>query len=384
MATINNTGIAPRDLTGYVELLEQLFRDTFGSTINLDSETPQGQLIGILALVFAETDELGVYVANGLSPDTAAGRQLDDIGALFGIERIPGERSSVTVTLAGTQGTIVPAGSRVRTMDNAVFASTADAVIPAGGSVDQLFRSEEVGHIQAEAGQLTGIVDVIPGWTSATNAAADMPGRAVESDSEYRERYRGEVAVHARSSLEAIRARVLAVPGVTQCITRDNTTAAAITVQGIQIPARSVMTVVDGGAASDIAAAIAAVKPVGIATAGDVTENVEISPGQTQAIRFRRVRRVPLAVTVSFKIFDEFPSTGVAQMRTNLLEYLAGFEIGQAVDERRLLTPLLSVPGHQITATAVALADGNALRAPQLDELFTLASGNVTLTLVTS
>ncbi|MCY3554993.1 MAG: baseplate J/gp47 family protein [Gemmatimonadetes bacterium] len=384
MATINNAGIAPRDLTGYVELLEQLFRDTFGSTINLDSETPQGQLIGILALVFAETDELGVYVANGLSPDTAAGRQLDDIGALFGIERIPGERSSVTVTLAGTSGTIVPAGSRVRTMENAVFVSTADAVIPSDGSVDQLFRSEEVGHIQAEAGQLTEIVDVIPGWTSATNAAAAMPGRAVESDSEYRERYRGEVAVHARGSLDAIRARVLAVSGVTQCITRDNTTAAAITVQGIQIAARSVMTVTDGGAASDIAAAIAAVKPVGIATAGNVAENVEISPGETQTIRFRRVRRVPLAVTVSFRIFDEFPSTGVEQMRTNLLEYLDGFEIGQAVDERRLLTPLLSVPGHEITATAVALADGSALRAPQLDELFTLASGDVTLTLVTT
>lgn len=384
MATINDTGIAPRDLTGYVELLEQLFRDTFGSTINLDSETPQGQLIGILALVFAETDELGVYVANGLSPDTAAGRQLDDIGALFGIERIPGERSSVTVTLAGTAGTIVPEGSRVKTMENAVFVSTADAVIPGGGSVDQLFRSEEVGHIQAEVGQLTVIVDVIPGWTSATNAAAASPGRAAESDSEYRERYRDEVAVHARGSLEAIRARVLAVSGVTQCITRDNSTGSTIQLQGIDVNPRTVIVIVDGGADGDVAAAIAATKPVGIDTTGNDSADVEVAPGQTQTIRFRRVRRVPLEVTVSFRIFDEFPATGVAQMRANLLKYLAGFEIGQAVDERRLLTPLLSVPGHEITATTVALEDGTALRTPQLDELFTLATGDVTLTLVTS
>jgi len=384
MATINDTGIAPRDLTGYVELLEQLFRDTFGETINLDTETPQGQLIGILALVLAETDELGVYVANGLSPDTAAGRQLDDIGSLFGITRIAGERSSATVTLGGTQGTIIPAGSRVKTLENAIFASTADAVIPSGGTVDQLFRSVEVGAIQAGAAALTEIVDVVSGWTSATNAAAAEVGRAVETDSGYRERYRGEVAIHARDALEAIRARILDVSGVTRCIVRDNATAAAVTVQGIQIPARSVMAIMDGGASQDIASAIAATKPVGIATAGNVTVQVEVAPGTNQAIRFRRVTRVPLAVTVGFRIDDAFPPTGVAQMRTNLLEYLDAFEIGQAVDERRILTPLQAVPGHMINSITVTLEDGGALRAPELDELFTLASADVTLNLITS
>ncbi|MDE2846015.1 MAG: baseplate J/gp47 family protein [Gemmatimonadota bacterium] len=384
MATINNTGIAPRDLTGYVELLEQLFRDTFGETINLNAETPQGQLIGILALVLAEADELGVYVANGLSPDTAAGRQLDDIGSLFDITRIAGERSSATVTLGGTQGTIIRAGSRVKTQENAIFASTTDAVIPAAGSVDQLFRSVEVGPIQAGAGALSEIVDVVSGWTSATNSAAAMAGRAVETDSGYRERYRGEVAVHARDALEAIRARILNVAGVTRCIVRDNATAAAVTVQGIQIPARSVMAIMDGGASQDIAAAIAATKPVGIATAGDVTAQVEVAPGTNQTIRFRRVRRVALAVTVSFRISEAFPPTGAAQMQSNLLAYLDAFEIGQAVDERRALTPLQAVPGHTIDTITITLQAGGALRTPELDELFTLAAGDVTLTLITT
>ena len=74
---------------------------------------------------------------------------------------------------------------------------------------------------------------MVSGWTGITNANAATLGRLRESDLEYQRRYRGEVAVHARDALESVRARVLAAPGVTDCIVYDNPTAAAVRTQGV-------------------------------------------------------------------------------------------------------------------------------------------------------
>ena len=72
--------------------------------------------------------------------------------------------------------------------------------------------------------------------------------------------------MHARDALEAVRARVLEQDGVTDCYVRDNSTAASVTVQAIAIAARSLLVIAEGGASSDIAAAIAATKPAGTPT----------------------------------------------------------------------------------------------------------------------
>ncbi len=380
MADIRTTGIAPRDLTGYLERLEAVMRDALGQTVNLAQETPQGQLVGILALVFAEVDELAVYVANGLNPDTATGRQLDDIGALFGIGRIIGERSTVTATLTGASGTIVPAGTRARTMEGAGFALASDALIPVGGSVDALFRSVVVGPILAGAGALDEIVDVIPGWTAVSNALAAEPGRATEIDSEYRQRYRGEVTIHARDGIDGIRARVLGASGVTYCIVRDNATTAEVTIQGVAIPAGAFIVIVQGGATADIAKAIADTKPVGISSTGSVAVNVPIADGVTTPIRFSRVTSVDIAIALTIRPGNAFPSDGVARIRANLQEYVMAFDIAEAVDERRILAPITAVPGHEITAVAITHADNTAIEVPDLDERLALSSDNITIT----
>ena len=147
MATITDAGVEPQD--GYVGELETLMRQVFGADLNLDAETPQGQLVGILGLFFANLDEVAVHGVNGLNLFRAAGLQLDDMGTLFDNPRIGGEQSTVTATLTGTAGTIVPAGARARTTDGAVFASDVQVIIGAMGTVDVLFRATTNGPVQA-------------------------------------------------------------------------------------------------------------------------------------------------------------------------------------------------------------------------------------------
>ena len=395
MARLTAGGIEPTDLTAYIARLEAALATAFGADLNTAPETPQGQLAGVLAMVLAEGDELAVYVAAGLDLHLALGRQLDDYGTLFGLPRIAGERSSVTATLTGTSGTIVPAGSRVRTAAGAVFATTAAATIGTGGTVDVLCRSVDFGPIVAGVGELNRLVDAIAGWASVTNAAAAVLGRNRESDAEYRRRYQGEIAAHARDGLEAVRARVLGVDGATDALVRDNHTSASVTVQGIAIAAGAILVVADGGANADVAGAIADTRPIGTPTVGNITVQVPHPQGHNVPIRFRRVDPIPIQVAVSVTAGPTFPSDGLARMRSNLVAWVdgtwlpgagmfdqGGIGIGETLDMNRLLSPLNAVPGHAITAvTATRVAGGAALGTPDLDQRYTLEASAITFTL---
>ena len=337
--------------------------------------TPQGQLSGILGLVFSELDELATFVAGGLNLNGTLGRQLDDYGTLFGLPRIAGERSTVTATLGGTAGTIVPIGSRVKTSANAVFATDATVSVGTGGTVDVLCRSVEFGPIVAGVGELSVLVDAIAGWQTVTNAAAAALGRNRETDAEYRRRYQGEIAVHTRDGLESVRARVLGEAGVTDALVRDNHTSADVTVQGVTIEPGAILVVADGGADTDVAQAIANARPIGAPTSGDVTVQVPHPQGHTVAINFRRVDPIPIQVAVALTAGPLFPSNGLALMRENLVAWVdgtwepgpgifdqGGIGIGETLDLMRLVSPLNAVPGHMITSATATRVGGNAAR----------------------
>ena len=397
MAEIKSTGIEATSLGDYITKLEDAFKSALGADLSLEPATPQGQLIGALALVLTQSDELALHVANGLSLHTSIGRQLQDYGTLFSLAKIEGERSTVTATLNGTTGTVVPAGARAATAENALFASDTQVIIGSGGTVDVLMRAVENGPTIVAVGSLSKIVDAIPGWLGVTNSAAGDIGRNEETDAEYRRRYLSEVSIHGRDSLEAIRARVLSISGVVGCLVRDNPTSASAATQGINIAARSLLVIVQGGANIDIATAIAATKPVGTPTVGNVTVNVPHPHGFNIPIKFRRVITIPIKVAINLTVSPSFPSTGFTTMRESLVNWFdgtwpvpgpgifdqSGIGIGEEIDLVRLNTPLNAVPGHKLNSVTVTRSNGNALGTPDLNQRYTLAADDITFTVTT-
>ena len=398
MARITDQGVQPDDLATYIADIEELLRTIFGQDLSLDAETPQGQFAATFGLFMAGADEVAVHATNGLNLYKAAGLQLDDIGTLFDLARSEGTRSSVTATLSGTPGTIVLPGARARTTTGALFFLTERRIIQAGGTVEGTFRSQETGPIVAGAGELTQLVDAISGWTGITNAAPAVLGRDRETDPNYRKRFQGEVSTNARDALEVIRSRVLTLANVTDCLVLDNSTNAPVTTQGVQIAARALLVLVEGGDNDDIATAIAATKPAGSVTIGDQLVQVARRNNHTVPIRFQRVTEIPLTVTVRYRPGPLFPSNGPAVMRNNLLQWFngtwptagpgifdqSGIAIGEAIDLNRLVTPLNAVPGHTIEGEVVVQRrDNTTLGTPDLDERYTLASEDITLTLLT-
>ena len=104
MATVTAQGITPTTLAEYTARMGTIFRDALGDNLSLATETPQGQMIDGLSILFAELDEVIVAIGNSFSLDRASGVAQDDQADLLNITRRRASRSTVTVTAAGVPG----------------------------------------------------------------------------------------------------------------------------------------------------------------------------------------------------------------------------------------------------------------------------------------
>ena len=87
MATITEFGAVATTYDDYKSDLESRFIDAFGPDLDLDTETPQGQIIGIMSYVLSQLDEAVVALVNSQSVNYAVGSQLDDVTSLVHVQR---------------------------------------------------------------------------------------------------------------------------------------------------------------------------------------------------------------------------------------------------------------------------------------------------------
>ena len=389
MATVTPQGITPTTLPQYVTRLGGVWRTALGDDLSLATETPQGQTIDGLAIVFAEIDEAIVALGNGHSLDRSSGVAQDDQADLLNVERRRATRSVVTATMVGVAGTGIPINSRVATSANDVFATTIAVSIPASSTIDVEMRSVDVGAIAAAAGDLTTIIDVIAGWETATNAAAASLGDTQETQSEFRLRYRRHVGRNALTTNQALEGRILDVAGVADVLVRDNSTSASVTVQGQAIAARGVYAAVEGGTDAAVAEIIARAKTAGAPTVGGTSVTVnqldaDGMPAGTIAINFDRVTLTPITATFTITPGMDFPGDGIMRINDGLVAYVAQQGISDPIDSTRILAPILSVPGHQLGTVTIAkrtgVGDITDRANVDLNEKLTLAAADITIT----
>ena len=166
MARVTAEGIEPTTLQGYIDALEAAFRSALGSDLDLAPETPQSQLIGVLALTLAEADEALVAVGNGMARSRAIGVQLDDLGSLLGVQRLEGETDD---EYRMRYGRLTMRNARGST--ETILA----AVLSVDGVTDALIRENGGGADVTVQGKLIGansVCIVAEGGTDADVAAA--------------------------------------------------------------------------------------------------------------------------------------------------------------------------------------------------------------------
>ncbi|MFB9870126.1 baseplate J/gp47 family protein [Acetobacter farinalis] len=343
LLSVSNTTSVPApvlDATGFImpeegDILSGVLADinaAFGNTLNTDLSTPQGQLATSLTAILGDAYDQFLALANGVDPVRASGRMQDAIGRIYFLSRQPATATVVTCVCTGAAGTHIPQGTLVQDQSGNSYAADTNLTLDATGTAQGTFTCTSTGEVICPAGSV-GISQSLAGWSSVSNPAAGVTGRAVEGRAAFEERRRISVAANAVGPLDAISASVQAVSGVTDVYVADNSTAASVTMQGVTLAPHSLYVCANGGADADIALAILRKKPPGCACNGSTTVTV-VDPASTYAtppayvVSFQRPTPVPVYVAVSIASSAAVPSTATTDVQAAIQSAFLGNDGG--------------------------------------------------------
>jgi len=370
------------------ELLSELnaaMKAIFGEDFNTSPESPDGQVNGVVSASNADLWELAQACYNAYNPSAATGVALSNLVQVNGITREPATSTRVVLTIGGTEGALIPAGSLVSSGEGTTQYSTVGPVtIPAGGSVDVNAEATITGPIEATAGSLTTIETPIVGWDTVTNNADGVLGTNEETDPELRARRSQSVARDAQAIIDAIFAEVANVTGVTSLLVLENDTD---TTDGNGLPPHSVRVIVRGGDDQEIGEAIFLKKTIGAETDGTTTVQVNDIQGLPNDISFQRPTETPIYVTVNLTTFADFPADGADQIKQAIIDYAEGnlvqgreFSMGDDIIHSELYTPINSIQGHTVDSLFIGTSPspaGTADIAIAFDEVGVFETANI-------
>jgi uncharacterized phage protein gp47/JayE len=261
-------GLTVDSITDIITNLTTGMQGIYGSDINVDSNSPDGQLINLFAQTVADLNQLLVDVYNGFAVDSAYGSVLDQRVALNGIARKQGTFTTTPVTVTVNQALTLPGLDQTTTpafvvADNAgnQYSLQISHVFGSAGSASLTFQAVAIGQVEVLANTITNIITAILGVTSVNNPSVSgtITGVNEETDAQLKVRHAQSFALASTGPADAISAALLAIADVTDAYVVENVTNGTVNT----VPAHSIWCIVAGGTAAEIAQAIYAKKGIG-------------------------------------------------------------------------------------------------------------------------
>lgn len=210
-------------------------RRVFGVNIDTSETSFLGKLIRNMAWDEAYLWELAEDVYMSPFVNSAEGTALDNVGMYLTITRRPATKSKGILTIYGTVGTIVEKGFKVATKTNILYETLETVAIGKQGNVEVGVESIGAGkEFNVADGTLTEIVNPQFGVDRVTNGAKTEGELDVESDNEFRTRYKKSYSRVGGSTVPAITAALLDLEKVIDCEVRENVTMEEV--DGIEYP----------------------------------------------------------------------------------------------------------------------------------------------------
>lgn len=332
-------------LPTYNDILEKRMddaRNIYGQDIYLANDSADYQLIAVESLYLYDAIQAIQLAYNQFCPTTAIGVGLSNLVQINGISRRSASYSTCDVVLTGTTSATIVNGVVTDISGNKWNLPTPIILQAAGsplGSSYELITTvtcQTIGEITAMPGDITEISTPVAGWTGVTNPTAAIPGLAVETDSELRERQLLSVALPSQTMLAGTIAAIASLANVTRYRVYENAT--NVTTYGSPgvpfegAPEHSITAVVEGGIIDDIAMAIYDNRGLGCYTNGDVVTNiVDSETGTITPIRFFRPEYVSIYVNVEVRILTGWADEDVNYIRTAIANYINSLGIGETL-----------------------------------------------------
>lgn len=294
----------------------------FGSHFDTSEESPDGQVIGVVADLAKQCLDIAEEGYSQYNPNTAYNTGLDQIVILNNVERFINTPTTVTLVLDGVSGTNVSAGSKVKEENDNVFTLNDNVVLPASVTA----TCTVTGAITIAANMTWTIVDEVTGWNSVTNPEAGYTGIDYEQDTALRARRANSTIINGTGPIDAIYSG-LAKLGLEFITIIDNDTEEDIDGQ----PPGTIQVIVKGGTPSEIALAIYREKGTGIRTYGVTSQTVTDSNGYLKVIKFSRPTNTTVYATVNMKRLKGSSNDSATLVQTACIDYINKTKIGDII-----------------------------------------------------
>lgn len=391
--TLDADGLTVNSTLELVANLTAAFKDIYGSDVNVDANSPDGQLINILAQSIEDNLQLLVQVYNSFFIDSAFGVILDQRVAMSGITRKSGTytlayvdvTASTALTLPGQDVLVATPGATVFTGADTAgnpFQLQTSFVFSGAGTQTLLFVSTTLGQLQTTPNTIQTITTPTPGISGINNpsTANDVEGLPEETDPQLKIRRAESFYLQAVSPTDAIRAALLEIADISDAYVVENTTGG--TVNGVL--AHSIWVIVTGGTPAEIAQVIYAKKAPGCGMTGvqtyivvrpqgnSFTAQWDTSSTQALSVRATLVPRIP------GQTFDLVKDAG------ELADALI-YKLGQSPNIGDVVLAMQVIEPNAVLTTVNVSKDGGAtwedIVSPNTsDKYFTVIEANITLT----
>lgn len=358
MGTFSNNGYVRERLDEWRQKIVNIYKSILGENIDLSDDTQDGQLTGSLAEAYSNQDQQVELIAKVCDPNQAQGSYLSTLVVINGIERNGSTSSTATLSLTGTDGTVIAAGSQVREDQNNEVFTTDNAVTIASGVATVTASALNSGAIVATSGTITIIDSQIAGWESVTNSNDANVGQAEESDEDLRVRRKNSVAIASTGNVDSVLGAVSALDDVDSAVVKENFTG---TTDSDGITAHSIAVIVEGGDATEIAETILNTKSAGCDTFGSLTETVTDSQGFDVDVDYSRPDDQNVYIAMEIRPLADYPTDGDDQIKANIIDYFeedseTRLVIGDDVIFSEIYNPINDVTGTSVPSLSVAVS----------------------------
>lgn len=359
-------------------------RTIYGADINVEPNSPDGQMVAIVAQAKIDVLEFLQQIYNSFDPDKAVGVALNARVAINGIMRRAGTftiqpmviHTDRALTLQGLD-TFPDSPFTVSDGNGNEYVLTSTFNAPGPGDNFLSFQAKLLGAISSLPNTITTAVTVILGVNGVNNPAGpDSIGQPEETDFALRIRRQQSVSLPNKGYLDGLLAALVDTDGVIQAVVYENNTD---TTDANGIPSHSIWVIVNGGTDQDIAEDIYVKRNAGCGMKGSVVVNVLQVDGTTMPIRFDRPTGE--ALYLSFTLASIGGGTiDPAYVRAQILAGIT-FGIGQIADVTTIVAFIRALIPNAVVSDE-GVSDDNVTYLAQLapaqpDYMFQLIASRI-------
>ena len=378
----------------YNETYESLVNSLSGiyGDINTESNSPDGQAIGIFTQATQDMLDLAVSMYNCIDPDKADGYSQDILYKLNGIKRKASKFTFVRVNITTNRSvSLMGLDENVNKEDASAFTISDingnqyyllnSQTLPVGVTTCE-FRAAKAGAIEVTPNTITNLVSVIIGVQSVINPGKEYSkGEDQETNANFRLRRAKGTALPSQGFNDSLESQILNINEVTDVVIDNNRTDVE---NANGTPAHTIWVIVEGGSDTEIAEKIYSNVTDGCGMRGDVKVAVQKKNGRYEDIYFDRVILEKLYIKANIKntsgsIIDTQP------IKDNLVKSLT-FTVGDGInsaDVSCLMKSLIQGGFPYDVKLSLDNADWQDIVSPSsIQKKFVLTADRITLDVV--